>query len=93
VSLPRFPQKSASPYPQPSNLKLAEAEGFRVMRSAHATQDRVYPRAVPYVFDSRGARIVAGVDASAGAVSALRRHAEAAERPEAEQITKRRRAA
>ncbi len=87
----RQPQRLSRPYQQPNQSQPAERWG--TLRSAHATEARIFPKSIAYVLTQSGARIVAGIHASAGAVSALRRHAEAAERPEAEQITKRRRAA
>jgi hypothetical protein len=47
------------------------------MRSAHTTATAIYPQSRAFVVTKDGARLVAGRDASASAVSALHHHAEA----------------
>lgn len=96
------------PQTLPNFSKLAEREGFRVMRSAHATAERVYPRVRVFVYTSTGAHAVApGVgprwrpgstipragEAEPNALGALARHAEEGARVEREESAKRRRAA
>jgi hypothetical protein len=64
--------------PQPETWKQ---HGWRTMRSAHVTQDRVFYGARAFVV---GTEIVEGVRVSARAISALHRHAETYVRARAE---------
>jgi hypothetical protein len=66
-----------------------------VVASAHVNSaGRVFSLALPYVLAPGGCRrIVAGEDATASGIDALHRHAAAAERPEARQGWRGRRAA
>jgi hypothetical protein len=67
---------------QPANEGKPSSWG--VARSVHATADRIFQKSFSYVVTQNGARIIAGRGASASAIDALRRNAQAAERDEGE---------
>jgi hypothetical protein len=54
----RFPTTGQAPRIPDTYTKRAEAEGFAVARSAHATAARVFPMARAYIFTSEGAQVV-----------------------------------